>query len=133
MEHGMPPDLLVHLSAAERELLRRYRVRLRVDKVTDDGRSALCSGAQVQRRFLRADHASEQMIAMCHEALSALHHIGISPLIGWLPRHVPSRFPEIDPQDPFSLRKALGAAGFEQRLLQVDHSTAITRSGDHRG
>lgn len=113
----MLQNLLTELGEAERHLLRSHRVRLNVDKVTADGRNALCSAAQIHRRLLRPDHLAEEGVAACHQALSSLHRIGLTPLIGWLPRDASNTFFKIDPQDPFRLRMALSVAGISYRLL----------------
>ncbi len=109
-------DLLNQLRDAEHSLLRQHHVRLRVDKVTSDGRNALCVASQVRSRFLRQDLAAEEIIAACHGALSTLHRVGLNPLIGTVPRTTFAGLQKPDPNDPFLLRSALHAAGFETML-----------------
>ncbi len=112
-------ELIAELGDAEEELLRNHRIRLRVDKVTPDGRSALCSAAQVHNRFLRSEYSPEAGVRVCHHALLSMHRIGLSPLIGWIPRDIEIEFSDIAPNDPFSLRKALLAAGKEELLPRI--------------
>ncbi len=109
--------VLAHLGKMERELMRRHHIRLRVDKVTPDGHSALCSAAQVRTLFFRGDHKTFEGVEACHIALSSLHLIGLSPLIGWLPREKFGPFMKIDPKDPFQIGQALRDAGLEHFLL----------------
>jgi hypothetical protein len=106
-DHIRLQEVLGELGKVERQLYRRYRIRLRVDKVSHDGRSALCSAAQVRRRFLRADHTSYEVVETCHEALEPLRIIGVMPLIEWLPRQKSNTFMKIDPKDPFRVLWAL--------------------------
>ncbi len=119
---GMTPfdqylDLVTQLHGAERRLLSRHSIRLRVDRVTIDGRNAFCSAAQVQHRFFRPDHRSDEIASICHESLNSLYRVGLNPLIGTLQRSTNKAFGRMDPNDPFQLRKALLAAGKEELLL----------------
>lgn len=110
-------DLMTQLHTAERHLLGRHSIRLRVDRVTADGRNAICSAAQVQYRLFRADHRSDEIASICHEALNSLYRVGLTPLIGTLQRSNNKAFGRMDPRDPFQLRKALLTAGREELLL----------------
>jgi hypothetical protein len=131
-DHIRVQEVLAELGKMERELLRRYHIRLRVDKVTSDGRSALCSAAQVRRRFLRTDHTSYEVVDTCHEALIPLQRIGISPLIGWLPRERSNEFMKIDPKDPFRIRWALSVMGAPQVPLPVAPYKVSARQLEHQ-
>lgn len=110
-------DLLARLHESESTLMRKYGVRLRVDKVTFDARNALCSATQVQRRFLRSDHTQEAIVEYCQFALMPLYRVGISPLISACPQISDDRFEKIEPTDPFQLRSALIHARSEGLLL----------------
>jgi hypothetical protein len=110
-------DLMTQLHGAERHLLSRHSIRLRVDRVTVDGRNAICSAAQVQYRFFRPDHRSDEIASICHESLSSLYRVGLNPLIGTLQRSTNKAFGRMDPKDPFQLRRALLTAGREELLL----------------
>lgn len=121
-DHIRLQEVLGELGKVERHLYRRYRIRLRVDKVSHDGRSALCSAAQVRRRFLRADQASYQVVETCHEALEPLRIIGVMPLIEWLPRQKSDMFMKIDPKDPFRVLWALGRSVNGQVLVPAEPS-----------
>jgi hypothetical protein len=104
-----PPkiDLLAKLSVSEKTLMRKYGIRLRVEKVTLDGQNALCSAMQVQRRFLRADHTQEAIVEYCQYALAPLYIMGMSPLIRAYPRTRGEQFSAIDANDPFGLWAAM--------------------------
>jgi len=117
METERSLDLLDQLRTAEHDLLRQHYVRLRVNKVTADGRNAMCVACQVQSRFLRQDLKAEEIVAACQAALSTLHRVGLNPLIGTVPRQTFAGLEEPDPNDPFLLRSALSAAGFGEMLL----------------
>lgn len=110
-------DLLARLGGSEKILLHKHGVRLRVDKVTLDGRNVLCSATQVQRRFLRPDHTQEAVVEFCQSALSPLYRVGLSPLIRAYPHVKGEAFGRIDANDPFGLRSALIIAGSEGLLL----------------
>lgn len=126
------PELFAELHKAELNLLRHYRIRLRVDKLTTDGRSALCSATQIERRFLRADLAPHEGVAACHKAISALHRFDLSPLIGWSSRMATHGFAKIDPDDPFLLRMALRTAGPEHHLHNKERLEAGNGTMGHQ-
>lgn len=100
-------DLLTRLRKHERMLLRRYGMRLRVDKVTSDGKSALCSIAQVRRRWFRSARSTQELIEVAHAALMPLHRVGLSPLISCLPRQPKAAFPVVDKNHPFGIQHIL--------------------------
>lgn len=106
-------DLLYHLRKRERLLLRRYGVRLRVDKITADGKSALCSIAQVRRPWFRPVHSADVLIELAHATLMPLHHVGLSPLVSVLPCGPKTQLPNMDKNDPFNVHRALLHAGQE--------------------
>lgn len=107
-------DLLAKLAVTEKTLLRKHGIRLRVDKVSADGNSALCSAAQVQRRFLRADHTQEAIVEYCQLALAPVYQMGLSPLIRAYPRIKGALFDPVDTSDPFGLRNALYTKGLSR-------------------
>ena len=89
-------------------LLRKYGVRLRVDKITSDGKSALCSIAHVCRPWFRALRTGEELVALAHAALAPLYRVGLTPLVSSLPRQPKASFSTLDKNDPFGLGCALG-------------------------
>ena len=109
-QQPLPDDYIVRLRANERMLLRRHGVCLRVDKITSNGKSAICSVAQVHRPFFRSACSAENLIDLAHAALVPLHLIGLSPLISPLPKAHKSRFPSIRPEDPFGIQRAMRLA-----------------------
>jgi len=108
-----PNTLLSHLVKHERMLSRRYGVRLRVDKITGDGKNALCSIAQLRRRWFRSALSAEEMIELAHAALLPLHRIGLSPLVSALPPRARATFPAPNKNDPFGIRSAMRQADFD--------------------
>ena len=106
-------ELLYHLRKRERMLLGRYGVRLRVDKITADGKSALCSIAQVRRPWFRSARSADELIELAHDALMPLHHVGLSPLVSVLPGRPKAEFPAMDKNDPFNVHHALLHVGLE--------------------
>ncbi len=103
----MTKELTDHLSVQERSLLRRHGVRLRVDKVTDDGRYALCSACQIERSFFRPLLSDIALVSIAHQAFMKLNLFGLQTLISVVPKGPLTVFPAVDPQDPFQLRYAL--------------------------
>jgi hypothetical protein len=115
-------ELVAKLAVTEKTLLRKHGIRLRVDKISADGINALCSAAQVQRRFLRSDHTQEAIVEHCQLALSPVYQVGLSPLIRAYPHIKGALFEPIDAKDPFGLRSAL-----HTKSLSAPH-TAVTSS-----
>lgn len=109
--HAPSEDFILELGVSERDLLRRHRVRLVVEKVTPDGRNALCVAGQFRSRFLRQDLDVEEVVDICHTALSSLYRVGLSPLIGAVDRQLLVGLKKVDPNDPYHLRSALMVAG----------------------
>lgn len=107
-------DLLALLCQYERMLLRRYGVRLRVDKITRDGKNALCSIAQVRRTWFRSARSTGELIELAQNALMPLHQVGLSPLVSTLPRQPSATFPALDKNDPFGIHRALRHAGLNE-------------------
>jgi hypothetical protein len=105
--------LHAHLQKHERMLFRRYGVRLTVDKITSDGKSALCTIAQVRRPWFRSVRSVQELIELAHTALVPLHQVGLSPLITPLPMHPKIKFPTLDKNDPFGVDHALRLAWAE--------------------
>ncbi len=116
MMQPYPRDLITHLRDAERRLLRRYCIRLRIDKITVDGRNALCSAAQVKRRFIWSAHPKERVVTLAHKAILPLHRLGLSPLISAFPLDQVHVFGPVKEDDPFEIRRALLQAGKEGLL-----------------
>jgi hypothetical protein len=110
-------ELIAHLRKHERTLLRKYGVRLRVDKITADGKSALCSIAQVRRPWFRSMRSAQELIDLAHRALMPLHQVGLSPLISGLPEQPKAAFPAVEKSDPFGIHRALRHAGLEMAHL----------------
>lgn len=111
-----PISMIDLLSAAELQLLRRHGLRLRVDRVSPNGRYALCTAKQVERRFMRSALKAEDIVDRCHEALNALHAIGLDPLIEILSISDGKDYPKLDPNDPFQLHFALNGSGLGAML-----------------
>lgn len=116
MDPGRPLGFLAQLQAKEHDLLQRHHIRLRIDKVTDNGRYALCVAGQVQSRLLRPDLRPVEIIALSEVALSTLYRLGLSPLIGTMPCMAMGALGAPDPDDPFLLRTALRTIGLGSRL-----------------
>jgi len=110
-------NMLLALDKAERHLLSRYGLRLQVDKVSANGRYALCTAKQVGRKMFRSAMPTEESVAVCHTALIALHIIGLEPLIDIKPHTSSAVMPALDGLDPFGLRVALSATGLEAMLV----------------
>jgi hypothetical protein len=110
-------DLISKLGGAEKILLHKHGIRLRVEKVILDHRLTICYAAQVRRRFLRTDHTKESIVEYCVFALSPLYHVGLSPMIGVSSRIHENHFGPMDLNDPFMIRSALIIAGSEELLL----------------
>lgn len=121
-------DLLAQLCRKERSLLRRHGVRLRVDKITADGRSAICSAGQVRRGFLRSALSTEKLVSLAHAALVPLNQVGLQPFVSVLVDEPRSTFTSRKEEDPFGLRNALREAGMEEMLLPAPSSSSDRRS-----
>jgi hypothetical protein len=98
--------LSAQLRANERRLMRRFGIRLRVDRISFDGKSVICSVAQVRRPFL-GPRSPEKLIHLAHGALVPLHMIGFLTLVSVLPRETRPAFNPLDGNDPFGLQHAL--------------------------
>jgi hypothetical protein len=92
-------------------LASRYGVRLRVDKITRDGKNALCSIAQVRRLWFRSARSTRELIELAQTALLPLYQVGLSPLVSTLSRQPRAAFPTLDKNDPFGIHRALRHAG----------------------
>ncbi len=115
----MTSELIERLAGQERSLLRRYGVRLRVDKVTDDGRYALCSACQVEQSFFRPLLPDITLVTLAERAFMTLNTFGLKTLISVVPKGPLTAFPALDPLDPFHLRNALDTAAREQVRLSL--------------
>ncbi len=113
-------DLVDNLRKHERVLLRKYGGRLRVDKITRDGKSAICSIAPVRRPWFRALRSGQELVALAHTALVPLYQIGLTPMVTALPKQPKSSFPKVDKNDPFGLRSALN-----DRYTEAIHPSSI--------
>jgi len=122
-------QLLANLQDQEPWLQHRYGVRVRVDKVTADGRNALCSACQVRHPFFLAKISAFALVALAHLVLKDLHRFGITPLISTLPARSIPPFVAIEKGDPFRLRDALRAAGKEGILLEKGSVAPIPLPG----
>lgn len=118
-------DLHSHLREHERMLSRKYGVRLRVDRITSNGKNAFCSIAHVRCPWFRSTRSAEELIDLAHTALMPLHQVGLSPLISILPRQPGTTFPAIDTSDPFGIHGAL-------RLL-VSHEPPSSATAQKQG
>ena len=116
-------DLLTNLREAEKHLLRRHCIRLRIDKVTSDGRNALCSAAQVKRMFFWSAHHKERVVTLAHQAILPLHTLGLFPLISAFPLDQVHVFGPVKEDDPFEIRRALLQAG-KEGLLRAAQPTS---------
>jgi hypothetical protein len=117
MNDLVPPGaMIVLLTKAERQLLLRHGLRLSVDRITADGRYALCTAMQVERKFLRTALKPHEIVDRCHQALISLHTIGSEPLIQVLPITAALDHPTIEEEDPFQLCTALRASNLEARI-----------------
>jgi hypothetical protein len=94
----------------ERRLLDRHGVRLRVDRITRDGRYALCSVCQVKRPFLRPLRSKLELVALAHSAFGKLDLFGMRTLISVVPKGPLTEFPAVDPNDPFNINALLHGA-----------------------
>jgi hypothetical protein len=112
-------------------LLRRHGVRLRVDKITADGRNAICSACQVRRPIFRSMLSSDELIAIAHTALIPLHLIGLRPLVSALSPEPKQVFAPIGKNDPFLLCHALREAGTLE-VLQHNPGNVQSSFADHR-
>jgi hypothetical protein len=113
----MPPSaMIVLLTKAERLLLLHHGLRLQVDRITANGRYALCTAQQVERKFLRSPLHPDLIVHRCHEALSPLYAIGSEPLIKTLPIADGKHHPAMDANDPFRLLSAWRSAGLASLL-----------------
>ncbi len=119
-------DLIAHLCAQERRLLRRHGVRLRLEKITTDGQNAFCSVGQVRRPFFRSMLSVDELIALAHTALVSLHWVGLRPLISALPPGSKKTFAPTDKNDPFGFCHAIRDAGTEEVLLPGTQSVPTT-------
>ncbi len=124
-------DLLAYLRKQETMLLRRYGVRLRVDKITADGRNAIGSVCQVRRPFFRAALSTDELIALAHSALIPLHLVGLRPLVSALAPEPKKVFAPAEKNDPFRLCNALREAGTLE-VLQHDPAIVPSSLSDHR-
>lgn len=109
-------SMIALLSKAEIHLLRRHGIRLRVDRISPNGRYALCTAKQVRRKFMRSALRADEVVDRCHEALIALHSIGMDPLIEILSIADGKDYPKIDPKDPFQLLLAMTGSGLVEML-----------------
>ncbi len=99
--------LIAQLGDHERRLWRRYHVRLRIDRISSDGKSALCSVAQLQTSFLSPSRPAGRLVEMAHNALIPMHLIGIVPLVSVLPEEAKPQFAPVDKEDPFGFLSAI--------------------------
>lgn len=106
----MTTELIDHLTAQERQLLRKHGVRLRVDKITSDGRYALCSSCQTKRPLFRPLLSNVALVALAHRAFVRLNIFDMQTLISVVPKGPLTPFLAVDPRDPFQLIKALSSA-----------------------
>ena len=118
-------ELITRLYKEERTLLRRKGVRVRVDKISSDGRYALCTVLQVRRPLFRSAPGSQELVSLAHMALNRLHQLGLKPFVSVALRGSVTVFAPLDANDPFRLRRALSEAGREDLLL----ADAEPRSG----
>lgn len=125
----MTKELTDHLSVQERSLLRRHGVRLRVDKVTDDGRYALCSACQIERSFFRPLLSDIALVSIAHRAFMKLNLFGLQTLISVVPKGPLTMFPAVDPKDPFQLCDALQAAAREETGSKGSSMQSTARTG----
>lgn len=111
---SFPGELLIHLRKHERMLSRRYGVRLRVDKITRDGKNVLCSIAQVRRPWFRSARSTGELIELAQDALMPLRQVGLSPLVSILPRQPRATFPALEQNDPFGIHRAFRYADMNE-------------------
>lgn len=115
-------ELLAHLRKAERHLLHRHSIRLRVDKVTSDGRNALCSATEVRAWFNWSNRRKDQVVSLAHRAVQPLQALGLSPLISVIPVEQVGQFGPLENDDPFKLVHALHQAGMTDLMIQRTNS-----------
>ena len=106
----MIEGLIDHLTEQERWLLRKHGVRLRVDKITSDGRYALCSSCQTKRSLFRPLLSDIALVALAHRAFMRLNIFELQTLISVVPKGPLTPFLAMDPKDPFQLVHALSSA-----------------------
>ena len=98
-------ELLSHLSQHERRLLSKYGARLRVDKISGDRKSVLCSIALVRSPWFRSAPSATQLVNLAHTTLIPLHYIGLNPLVSALLKQSEAFFPDMMKNDPFGILK----------------------------
>ncbi len=121
-------DLFASLREEERKLLRRHGLRLRVDKVTNDGLNALCSCYRARKPFLRARPQDNEIADLAHVALKDLNRFGIRPMISVVAKEK-AGVVAMDHTDPFGTRTAIGVAGLEHVLLPVRSTVQPPQTG----
>lgn len=105
----LTPDLIEHLASQERVLLRKHRVRLRVDKITVNGSCALCSVYQTRHSFFRPLLSDPALASLAHRFLMKLNNLGLQTLVSAVPKGPLTTFKALDRNDPFNLCTAQSA------------------------
>lgn len=99
-------------------------MRLRVDKITGDGKNALCSIAQVRRSWFRSTRSTGELIELAQGALMPLYQVGLSPLVSALPPKPRAAFPALEKNDPFGIHRALRHVGSNEAPSSVSSPKA---------
>ena len=97
------------LAKRERDLWRRYGIRLNVDKVTSDGSKLLCTASRTRKSIFHAYMPIHEVMEHSYIALSGLSNIGGSAFISAVPRKRVPEFKEMDVRDPFGIITAISS------------------------
>jgi len=114
------------LHTQQRTLARRNGMRLRVDKVTADGKNALCTCYYESGSFWRTAPVHYEVVDLAHDALKDLLRFGMRPMVSVV-CGVPKSLANMDAADPFELLKAIRVAGLEH-LFIPDAPIAVASS-----